>query len=50
MMPGSLRSTKTLLNRQPDEVKRRLDAERISFVRQIQSLEARLGMEAFLEK
>jgi 2-(1,2-epoxy-1,2-dihydrophenyl)acetyl-CoA isomerase len=50
MKPGSLRSTRALLNGQIEEIKTRLDAERIAFVKQIQTAEARLGMEAFLKK
>lgn len=50
MKPGSLRSARTLLWRDPDQVKSRLDAERIAFVKQIQSEEARMGMEAYLKK
>jgi 2-(1,2-epoxy-1,2-dihydrophenyl)acetyl-CoA isomerase len=50
MKPGSMRSTKALLSGSPDEMRRRLDAERLSFVKQVQTDEARLGMEAFLNK
>lgn len=50
MKPGSLRSARALLWRNLDQVKSRLDAERIAFVKQIQSEEARKGMEAFLKK
>jgi 2-(1,2-epoxy-1,2-dihydrophenyl)acetyl-CoA isomerase len=49
MKPGSLRSTRALLNGQIEEIKTRLDAERSSFVKQIQSAEARQGLEAFLQ-
>jgi 2-(1,2-epoxy-1,2-dihydrophenyl)acetyl-CoA isomerase len=50
MKPGSLRSTKELITGQPDMISKRLDAERLSFVKQVQTVEARMGMEAFLEK
>jgi len=50
MKPGSLRSTKELITEQPDIISKRLDAERLSFVQQVQTDEARKGMEAFLKK
>lgn len=50
MKPSSLRSTKELITRQPDMISKRLDAERRSFVQQVQTVEARMGMEAFLKK
>jgi enoyl-CoA hydratase/carnithine racemase len=50
MKPGSLRSARALLGWDPDQIKKRLDAERLTFVKQIQSEEARVGMEAFLKK
>jgi 2-(1,2-epoxy-1,2-dihydrophenyl)acetyl-CoA isomerase len=50
MKPESLHSARRLLWRNPDQVKSHLDAERIAFVKQIQSEEARMGMKAFLKK
>lgn len=50
MKPGSLRSVRELLGWDPGDVRQRLDAERIAFVKQIQSPEARQGMRDFLGK
>jgi len=48
MEPGSVASTKTLLNRDHRAVAMALEAERREFVRQIATSEARRGMAAFL--
>lgn len=50
MLPSSLHSTRLLLHGQLEEIRTRLDAERSAFVRQIQTDEAHLGMQVFLEE
>jgi enoyl-CoA hydratase/carnithine racemase len=47
--PGSIRRTKRLLLDYQGDVARRLEAERIRFVQQIVTSEARAGMATFLE-
>lgn len=49
LKPGSLQASKRLLAGDRDAIERGLEAERTAFVQQIQSEEAFLGMQQFLE-